>query len=165
MVQLVASVAEKRNGAAREPRHQTFGVFASMMKGAGIASAAVLVVAVAVAIAVGPPGAVTAVTSGVLLTAVFFALGALGLRAILIGPDSGALTGALGIYGLQISGLFAILFLMPVDLMPEPRWFAVAALVEAVAWQLAQARVLRKARILVFTLGERPATPDAEADQ
>lgn len=159
----VASLAEKRNAAARGPRHQTFGVFASMMKGAGLASAVVLAGAVVAALTLGPPGALTAVVAGVLVTAVFFALGAFGLRAILFGPDSGALTGALGVYGLQISGLFAILFLMPVGAMPEPRWFAVAALVEAVVWQIAQAVVLRRARILVFAAAEyrRPEGEDA----
>ena len=121
-----------------------------MLRSAGVATVVVLALLVAAALIAGGPGSLVSAVAGVLVAAVFFAMGAVGLRTILAGPTGGALTGALAIYLIQIVGLLAVLLVAPVDVVPDARWFAGAALLEAVAWQVAQVRVLRRARVLAF---------------
>ena len=161
----MASLAEKRADVARGPRHSTHTVFGSMMRSAGVATLIVLVASVVAALASGSQTPLVSVVAGVLVAAAFFAMGALGLRTILAGPTSGALTGALAIYIIQIAGLLAVLLVAPVDLVPDPRWFGGGALVEAVAWQGAQVRVLRRARVLAFPGIEMPAPSHGKGEQ
>ena len=150
---------------ARGPRHSTHTVFGSMLRSAAVATLLVLVASVAAALEAGTQAALVSVVAGVLVAAAFFAMGALGLRTILAGPTGGALTGALAVYVIQIAGLFAVLLVAPVDLVPDPRWFAGGALAEAVAWQVAQVGVLRRARVLAFPGVEMPAPAQEEGER
>lgn len=151
---------QRRGSSIRALPTASLGAFALMMWAAALASGVLALVFAVIASVFGPVGSVGSSVAGVLVAAAFLAMGAYGVRIVLAGPDSGFITGALAIYLIQVSGLLAVLLVTPKSAVSQPGWFAVAAIVEAVVWQSAQAVALRRARVLAYSGLSMPSAVD-----
>lgn len=141
-------------------RRRRVGPWGALLVGGLAPSLALLVPTAAVAWAVAGRPAATSAAGGLLIATVFFLVGFGALRLVLSGPAFTQLAAALGVYGLQVLALLALVDVVPSAPGFHPRAFAAGGLVGALAWQAGQVTVLLRARRPVYPdlvmPGERP---------
>lgn len=131
-------------------RRRRSGVWGSLLLGGVLPCLLLLAPTAAVAWCLGGSPAATSAAGGLLLTTLFFVVGFGALRLVLAGPAFGQLGFALGVYGLQVLALLALVDVVPAAPGFHARAFAAGGLVGALAWQAGQVTALLRGRHPIY---------------